>query len=52
MINGPFYSELLTALFLFVRAEEPGVMTLLHHDEGDAGLVLRLKLNNEISLVD
>ena len=42
----------LAALLLLVGAEKPRVVTLLHHDEGDAGLVLRLKLNNEISLVD
>ena len=34
----------LAALLLLVGAEQPGVVTLLHHDEGDAGLVVSLEL--------
>ena len=37
----------LPALLLLVRAEEPRVVALLHHDEGDAGLVVSLKLNKD-----
>ena len=37
----------LAALLLLVCAEQPGVVTLLHHDEGDAGLVVSLKLNKD-----
>jgi len=32
----------LARLLLLVRTEEPGVVPLLHHDEGDAGLVVWL----------
>ena len=34
----------LAALLLLVGAEQPGVVTLLHHDECDAGLVVCLEL--------
>ena len=34
----------LAALLLLVRAEEAGVVALLHHDERDAGLVVGLQL--------
>ena len=34
----------LAALLLLVGAEQPGVVTLLHHDERDAGLVVCLEL--------
>ena len=34
----------LAALLLLVGAEQSGVVTLLHHDERDAGLVVWLKL--------
>ena len=37
----------LAALLLLVGAEQPGVVTLLHHDERDAGLVVSLKLNKD-----
>ena len=39
----------LPTLLLLVRAEEPGVVTLLHHDEGDAGLVVRLQLDASLA---
>ena len=35
----------LPALLLLVRAEQTGVVTLLDHDERDAGLVVRLQLD-------
>ena len=34
----------LAALLLLVSTEQPGVVTLLHHDECDAGLVVWLEL--------
>ena len=34
----------LAALLLLVSAEEPRVVTLLHHDKRDAGLVVWLQL--------
>ena len=34
----------LPALLLLVGTEQPGVVTLLHHNECDAGLVVWLKL--------
>ena len=34
----------LATLLLLVRAEEPGVVPLLHHDEGDPRLVVSLEL--------
>ena len=37
----------LAALLLLVRAEEAGVVALLHHDERDAGLVVCLELDKE-----
>ena len=37
----------LAALLLLVGAEQPGVVTLLHHDERDARLVVSLKLNKD-----
>ena len=37
----------LAALLLLVSTEQPGVVTLLHHNEGDAGLVVSLKLNKD-----
>ena len=36
----------LAALLLLVGTEEPRVVTLLHHDEGDAGLVVWLQLKS------
>ena len=36
----------LAALLLLVSAEEPRVVTLLHHDERDAGLVVWLQLKS------
>ena len=40
---------LLTALLLLVGTEQSGVMTLLDHDEGDAGLVVWLQLDAGLS---
>ena len=37
----------LAALLLLVCAEQPGVVTLLHHNERDAGLVVSLKLDKD-----
>ena len=37
----------LAALLLLVGAEQPGVMTLLHNDERDAGLVVSLELDKD-----
>ena len=36
----------LAALLLLVGAEQPGVVTLLHHDERDAGFVIWLQLKS------
>ena len=38
----------LAALLLLVRAEQTGVVTLLDHDEGDAGLVVSFQLVENI----
>lgn len=39
----------LPALLLLVCAEEAGVMSFLHNDEGDARLVVRLQLDAGLS---
>lgn len=39
------YVTTLPALFLLVGAEQPGVVTLLHHYERDARLIVRLQFD-------
>lgn len=41
----------LAGLLLLVRAEQPRVVPLLHHDERDARLVLRFQLKYCISIL-
>lgn len=36
-------------LFLFVRAEKSGVMTLLDYDKGDTGLVIRFQFDARLA---
>ena len=44
-----FKKIILTTLFLLVSTEQPGMMSLLDHNESDARLVVRLQLDTGLS---
>ena len=44
-LNVSAFPLFMTYLVLFVGTEEAGVVSFLHHDKGDAGLVAELQLD-------